>query len=255
MTMTMTEKILIVIELLAAAAFLAAFPVFNAGNAVGLAVCGAALLLTADIFGARTAICSAWKGSAAARVVICAVIALIAAGVVLAAVLSVKMAAGMKNEPETPPKLIVVLGCQVRGERPSRMLARRLDIAYDAMERYPEATVVVTGGKGSDEAISEGECMTRYLTEKGADPARIITEDTSTTTYENIRNTFALTDPMGLGRDITIVTDGYHQYRASLIAKKCGAGEVRAISANTEKRFIPTYWVREWLAVVWAVIS
>lgn len=253
--MTMTEKILIFIELLAAAAFLAAFPVFNAGNAAGLAVCGAALVVTADIFGVRTALASAWRGGGALRALLAAAGALILAGVVLAAVLSVKMVGGMKNAPETEPRLIVVLGCQVRGERPSRMLARRLDVAYDAMERYPEAKVVVSGGKGSDEAISEGECMTRYLIEKGADPSRIIKEDTSTTTYENIRNTFAITDAMGLGRDMTLVTDGYHQYRASLIAKKCGAGDVRAISAHTEKRFIPTYWVREWLAIAWAAVS
>ena len=119
----------------------------------------------------------------------------------------------------------------------------------------PDAICIASGGKGSDEDISESECMKRTLIEKGADPSRIIMEDTSTTTIENIRNTFAITDAMGYGRDITIVTDGFHQFRASMIAKQCGAGEVSAISANTEIRFIPTYWVREWIAIVWVKLS
>ncbi|MCR5120833.1 MAG: YdcF family protein [Ruminococcus sp.] len=247
----MTEKILLVTEIALILAFLAAFPVVNAGNIIGIAVCGAAAFLTLDAFGIRTALVNAWKNSLPARIGLCGAAVVFTAGIIIAAVLSIGMVRAMNNAPEKEPKLVIVLGCQVRGERPSKMLARRLDIAYGVMERYPSAMVVVSGGKGSDEAISEAECMKRYLTEKGADVSRIIMEDTSTTTFENISNSFAITDPMGLGRDITIVTDGYHQYRAALIAKSMGAGEVTAVSANTEKRFIPTYWVREWLALAW----
>lgn len=250
----MTEKVLVAIELLLACAFLAAFPVLNAGNAAALAGCAAALVLTADIFGARTALCAAWRGSAAVKVVCVAFIVLIAAGLAFAAVLSVKMYRAIKNAPSDPPELIVVLGCQVRGERPSRMLARRLDAAYEAMQKYPAAKVVVSGGKGSDELISEAECMKRYLVEKGADVSRIIMEDKSATTVENIRNTFAITDAAGFGRDITLVTDGYHLYRASRIAASCGAGTVTTLAADTEKRFVPTYWVREWLALGWGFL-
>ncbi len=245
------EKILLIIEIALIFVFIAAFPVVNAGNIAGAAVCGAAAVLTADVFGIRTALVNAWKSSLPARIGLCGAAVLFAAGIIIAAALSIGMARAMNNAPEKEPKLVIVLGCQVRGERPSRMLARRLDTAYEVMERYPGAKVVVSGGKGIDEAISEAECMKRYLVGKGADVSRIIMEDTSTTTFENISNSFAITDPMGLGRDITIVTDGFHQYRAALIAKSVGAGEVTAVSANTEVRFIPTYWVREWLALVW----
>ena len=218
----MTEKVLIAIELLAACVFLAAFPVLNAGNAAALAGCAAALVLTADIFGARTALCAAWRGSAAVRVVCAAFIVLIAAGLAFAAFLSVKMYRAIKNAPTDPPELIVVLGCQVRGERPSRMLARRLDAAYEAMQKYPAAKVVVSGGKGSDELISEAECMKRYLVEKGADVSRIIMEDKSATTFENMKFTFEKLDELGISRDITIVTDGYHLYRAKTMAHTLG---------------------------------
>ena len=49
------------------------------------------------------------------------------------------------------------------------MLQSRLDAAYDAMEKYPDAICIVTGGKGNGEGITEAECMERYLTKKGAD--------------------------------------------------------------------------------------
>ena len=245
----MLEKVLLFAELLLALMFLAAFPVLNLGNLTGLVLCAIAAALTADMFGLRTALCGAVRGSTAGKIVACAVGLLLIAGTALCVLFSVNMTRGMNNAPRQEPKLIIVLGCQVRGDRPSKMLARRINTAYEAMQRYPGVMVVVSGGKGGDEDISEAECMKRYLVDKGADPARIIMEDKSTTTFENIQNSFAVTDPLGLGRDVTIVTDGFHQYRASLIAKKMGAAEVTAISARTELRFVPTYWVREWLAL------
>lgn len=153
-----------------------------------------------------------------------------------------------ENEPKETD-LIIVLGCKVKGERPSRMLRRRLDAAYEAMQKHPDALVVLSGGKGSDEKISEAEGMRRYLVEKGADESRLIMEDKSTNTFENIKFSFAITDKLGCGRDITIVTDGFHQYRASLIAKQEGAKNVTAYSANTQPKYVPTYWVREWLGL------
>ena len=54
----------------------------------------------------------------------------------------------------------------------------------------------------------------------------------------------------GLSERIALVTDGYHQYRAQLIAEKHGADRIGSVSAETEFRFIPTYWVREWFGIV-----
>ncbi len=244
------QTALLVIEIIIALMFLAAFPVLNAGNLSVLLLCGVAVFFTADCFGSRKLLAAVWE-NALGKAAIAIVCLLFAAGLVTAGVISAKMAGQIANEPESPPEVIVVLGCQVRGERPSKMLMRRITTAYDALVKYPDAVCVVSGGQGSDEAISEAECMYRTLTEMGIDPSRLIKEDTSTTTSENIRNTFKLTDPLGYSRDITIVTDGFHQYRASLIAKKAGADDVKALSAHTELRFIPTYWVREWLGILY----
>ena len=113
----------------------------------------------------------------------------------------------------------------------------------------PEVCAVVSGGQGSDEKMTEAECMKNYLVENGISADRIIVEDKSKTTFENIKFTFEKLDELGISRDITIVTDGYHQYRANLIAKEQGAGEVTSYSADTEFRHIASHWVREWMAL------
>lgn len=74
-------------------------------------------------------------------------------------------------------------------------------------------------------------------------------EDKSTSTYENIQNSLKILDELGMSHDMTIVTDGFHQYRASLIAKAQGVENVTAYSAYTEPRYLFTYWVREWLGL------
>lgn len=244
----MTIKyIILAVEIFFLLLFIAPFPILNAGNAAGIAFFGLLIAATSvhsqffKLF--RIMWTHAWgKG------IIIAVFVFLIAGFTYVGILSFKMYKAQENEPKET-ELIIVLGCQVRGERPSRMLRRRLDTAYAAMEKNPNALVVLSGGKGSDEKISEAEAMYRYLVEKGAKESRLIKEDKSTNTFENIKFSFDITDKMGCGRDITIVTDGYHQLRASLIAKQEGAENVTAYSAHTEPRFLVTYWVREWLGL------
>lgn len=90
------------------------------------------------------------------------------------------------------------------------------------MNDNPDTLCIVSGGKGDDEKISEALAMKNYLLEKGMDSDRIIMEDKSTSTYENIQNSLKILDELGMSHDMTIVTDGFHQYRASLIAKAQG---------------------------------
>lgn len=241
------KYILAAIEIFFLFTFIAAYPVLNAGNAAGIAVCFMLLVITVFFSKFKTIIGSISKHTAG-KIILIAFSALIVAGMAYAVFLSVKMYKALTNEPEKP-KVIVVLGCKVKGTKPTRMLRRRLDTACKALQEHEDVMCVVSGGQGPGEKISEAQAMRDYLVEQGIDESRIIMEDKSTSTYENLKFTFEKTDAIGLGRDITIVTDGYHQYRASLIAKSVGAGEVTAYSASTEARFIPTYWVREWLGL------
>lgn len=244
----MTVKhIMIAVEAFMLFTFLAAFPVLCAGNIAGIMLSIGLMIITANHKKFFELIGNLWENGCGKALII-GICLMIVAGIVYAVILSVRMYKAEKNKPDKT-ELIVVLGCQVRGERPSRMLRKRLDAAYEAIQIHPEALCVVSGGKGADEKISEAECMKRYLVEKGVEEDRIIMEDRSTSTFENIKFTFEITDKLGCGRDITIITDGFHQYRASLIARSQGAADVTAYSAQTEARFVPTYWVREWMGL------
>ncbi|MBR1863314.1 MAG: YdcF family protein [Ruminococcus sp.] len=239
--------VFLALEIMLLFLFLAPFPIICSGNVAGIVFSLALIFITANFKGTCALLGRLW-GSLPGKISILAAALILAAGAVYVSVLSVKMYRAQENRPEKT-KVIVVLGCKVNGEKPSRMLRRRLDAAAKALDEHPEAVCIVSGGQGSNEKISEAEAMKRYLLEKGIEEERLIMEDRSTSTYENLKYSFELTDEMGLGRDITIVTDGFHQYRASLIAKELGAGEITACSAYTEPRFLPTYWVREWLGL------
>lgn len=235
--------VLTIIEIIGLLAFLGTLPVFNSGNIAGLAVMAFLLLMT--IFWDKTA---EFRKSKAGKILTGFVATFLVLGFCYAGFLSFNMIRACLAKPEKP-NMVVVLGCQLWGEEPSPMLKKRLDKAYDLLVKYPDIPVVVTGGQGDDEVISEGEGMKRYLMRRGIAEDRIIVEDKSTSTYENIRNAFEITDAMGLSRDITIATSEYHLYRASLIAKSQGAGEVTSIPSFTDFNLVPAYWVREWLGI------
>lgn len=148
---------------------------------------------------------------------------------------------------------LVLLGCKVYGEHASRSLRERLDAALIYLNKNPETTCIVSGGKGEGEKISEAECMYRYLVTKGIDSSRIIKEDKSTSTRENLRFSKKIMEERGMGKDIAIATSEYHQYRASQIAKKLGFS-VGAVSGHTAWWLFPTFYVRELYGILYQAL-
>lgn len=171
----------------------------------------------------------------------------IAAGLIFSSVMSVQMARAIADRPEQP-QTAVVLGCKVRGTKPSHMLTRRLEAAQEYLTENPEVLCVVTGGQGAGEDIPEGQAMKAWLVEHGIDTDRILVEDTSEDTQENLHNTAEILEEQHLSNEIVIITDGFHEYRAGLLAKKEGL-HASAYSAYTNPIYVPTYWVREWMAL------
>lgn len=170
--------------------------------------------------------------------------------ILLAIIISGMMLFKMNNHPSEPNN-IIVLGCKVKGTKPSLMLKRRLDTAYEYLLENKDVIAIVSGGKGSDEQISEAQCMKEYLVSKGISESRIIMEDKSTSTFENFKFSKDILKERNLSTDtITVVTDGYHQLRASMIAKKLDF-KTYSISGYTSWYLLPTYFVREWFGVVY----
>ena len=126
-----------------------------------------------------------------------ALLILLGLGLILFGALEIVIAResrGRTAERSGGPEVMVIFGCQVKPDGPSILLRDRLDTALAYLEEHPETRVVVTGGKGDDEHMSEAQCMYDYLTAHGVSDAKILMEDRSRNTHQNIQNTLALLD-------------------------------------------------------------
>ena len=127
-----------------------------------------------------------------------------------------------------PPKVMVIFGCQMRRDGPSVLLRDRLDAALAYWEAHPDIKIVVTGGKGDDEHVSEARGMYDYLTAHGVDGANIYMEDKSRNTWQNINNTFALMEREGweLTDDVLLVSSGFHLARIEMLWDRARDGRL-----------------------------
>ncbi len=107
--------------------------------------------------------------------------------------------------------VFIVFGCKTYGYTPSYALQKRLDKAYELLERNPDSVAVLSGGQGKDEEISEAESMRAYLLNKGINEDRLIIEDRSTSTITNIRYSMELIKQRGLeDKKISAVSNDFH---------------------------------------------
>ncbi len=150
--------------------------------------------------------------------------------------------------PDDNADYVIVLGAQVRGRRITKSLKARLNTAIDYLSNNCDTMVIVSGGKGQGEAISEAEAMKGYLVEHDIQEDRIIMESQSTNTYENIFYSKKLIQ--GTNRKIVIVSNGFHIFRAVRIAERQSIGLVEGLSAPTDHILLFSYYVREVLAVI-----
>lgn len=138
---------------------------------------------------------------------------------------------------------LIVLGAQVRGTTITKSLKKRLDTALDYLYTNPDTIVIVSGGQGTGEDISEAEAMSNYLKSKGINEARIRIEDQSRNTSENIANSSKLIK--GKDSTVVIVTNGFHVFRSVSIARKYGFQMVQGLAAPSDRILTINYYIRE----------
>lgn len=115
---------------------------------------------------------------------------------------------------------IIILGARVHGEEPSLSLQYRIDAAAEYLLQNKSAIAIASGGQGPDEGISEALAIKRGLEKLGIETSRILLEDQSTSTYENVTFSKALiADTTQHG---VVVSNDYHLYRAVLMAEEQG---------------------------------
>lgn len=172
--------------------------------------------------------------------------ALLALGFVVLSITGGTIARSAEGSPDPQADYLIVLGCQVNGTVPSLMLRQRIDAAANYLKTYPDAACIVSGGMGPGEDITEAACMYNYLTAAGIDPVRILLEDKSTSTMENLRFSMALLEP---GATVAIVSNEFHLYRAGKMAEKLGL-DAKLVPADTELPILhASYSLREIFAV------
>lgn len=158
----------------------------------------------------------------------------------------------MMQKPDPDLDYIIVLGAQVKGNKPSLSLQYRIDEAAGYLRENPETKAILSGGKGSGEAISEARCMRQELEKMGVSGERLIEESRSTSTQENIAysNELIQEDNKKESIKVGIVTNDFHIYRGTAIAKKKMDCEIYGIPAKSNTFLQLNYMVREFFGIV-----
>lgn len=155
------------------------------------------------------------------------------------------------GNPAEASRYLLVLGAKVNKNGPSVSLRNRINAAYDYLTEHPDATAILSGGKGTDEHISEAQCMFDALSAMGIDESRLWMEDQATSTWENLKFTLNLIEEKTGTRPekIAMVTSEYHLFRAGLFAQRLGLETVGVPAETTIFPLKVNYFIREAVAV------
>ena len=141
---------------------------------------------------------------------------------------------------------------------PSILLRDRLDRALDYLEDHPDLTVVVSGGQGDNEPVTEARCMADYLMERGVEEDQLLLEERSHNTDQNLRYSRELLEAEGcdLSQGVVVVSNGFHLTRARMLAERAGYDSVSTLAAPSSH--LPSrlhMYVREPLALVKSFVA
>lgn len=149
---------------------------------------------------------------------------------------------------------VIVLGAGLLGSGVTRLLASRLDTALELLRSrcwnpHGAVQVIVSGGRGADELVTEARAMATYLTEHGVRPGDVLLEERATTTKENLRHSRAIIAGRGAGARAVVVTNDFHVLRAALVSRRLGI-DASAVGAWTPWYYLPRAVLREFAAVL-----
>jgi len=155
-----------------------------------------------------------------------------------------------KHVPSGDRDFIIILGCGFRKDGSmSPLLRGRVDRALafwrDQQSQSGRTAVLVpSGGQGSDETMPEAEAMRRYLVEQGVPGDKILPEDRSTNTFQNMAYSKALIDASHPGGKVAFATTNYHVFRSGVWARLAGL-EAEGMGARTIWWYWPNAFMRE----------
>lgn len=146
---------------------------------------------------------------------------------------------------------IIILGSGIRTEEVTPLLRSRLDKAIQYYKKNNGVKLIVSGGQGADEPITEAAAMKKYLLSQDIPEYDIIEEGRSTTTYENMLFSKRIIEAREAGKDYTVMftTNNYHVFRAAMYARRAGL-KADGVGSPTALYFLPTAMMREFIGIL-----
>ena len=173
--------------------------------------------------------------------------AVLISGLALLIALECLVVSGMNATAPPGMDYLVVLGASVYADGPSPALTRRINAVMDCLDQHPDARIIASGGQGKNEPVSEALCIRDELVRRGVDPNRILMEDRSTDTRENMIYSKALIDRVDAA--VGIVTNNYHIWRSLRLARRAGMTNVHGIAATYTGPTLFHFMVREAVSI------
>lgn len=196
------------------------------------------------------------------------------AGLVIFGAVCILVFSGVAGKDPEGMDYVIVLGARVKEHAVSNSLKKRLDKAIEYSEKNPDTILVLSGGRGKDEPVSEARAMYQYLVYNGVDPDRLLLEEQSTSTVENIAFSKIVIErhrasqklpqgrpprvigPAGAHQvedkplEIGVLTSNFHVFRAVMIARRWGFENVSGIAAGSDRVLFIHMCVRECASIL-----
>lgn len=157
----------------------------------------------------------------------------------------------IRTDQDVEVDYLVILGGGLKDDQIPLTVRNRLDKGLEFIEKYPDIKVIVTGGQGRGQTITEAEAMERYLMENNISADRIIKEERATSTMENFKYSKAILEKLTGRSDykVMVVTNGFHLFRAKVLAERNGF-EPYGMPARTNPYLLANHCIREYFAII-----
>lgn len=157
---------------------------------------------------------------------------------------------GRKDNVTFKEDAVIVLGKGLDGDKVPVNLAKRLDKAIEYYKKNPSVIIIVSGGKGSKDKLTEAQAMYDYLISKNIPDEKIIKEDKSTITYENFAfSSEILKEKLGENYSVAFISNYFHIWRAERHAKELGLN-VTHLGSKIKWYTVPANYLREFITFV-----
>ncbi|MDD3252498.1 MAG: YdcF family protein [Lachnospiraceae bacterium] len=182
-------------------------------------------------------------------------ITLCASGMMILLLMQILIFSRIPSTAEPELDYVIVLGAGVKPDGISKTLRLRLDKAAEYAKENPDTMFVLSGGKGDGEPEPEAVSMQRYLINRGVKPARLLLEQQSLSTLENLVYSRNLIQNQ-IGAEgiehlrIGVLTSNFHLFRARMIARKQDFDDIRGIAAESDKVLFVHFCLRDSLAIL-----